>query len=265
MQLEALMAIDDAEELERMLRQVVERADPLAVYLFGSRARGDANVDSDYDLMIVVDDGVPDDKIGVRAGFALIKDRKIPMDAIVLRSRTFNERRHVPGTLSYEVEIEGVRLYPCGGDSRHRIDSTSRLSPVSVETVVREWVDRAVWHLPIIPRCMADVPERCAFHLQQAALKLTKAALVAHRIRPAKGEQVGLLAEQLSDEFPLRPRLLSLDPLSPYSWAYQEPVEPGTVLPPEPTAEAVARWYEEIQAIREDFERWLEQRAAEGG
>jgi hypothetical protein len=43
--------IDDPKELDRLVKQIVDKGDPIAIYLFGSRARGDADHDSDYDLM----------------------------------------------------------------------------------------------------------------------------------------------------------------------------------------------------------------------
>jgi predicted nucleotidyltransferase len=41
------------EIVEEMTRRVVARFDPLQVILFGSRARGDADEDSDVDLLVV--------------------------------------------------------------------------------------------------------------------------------------------------------------------------------------------------------------------
>ena len=39
--------------LERMVETIVAEVDPERIILFGSRARGDANADSDVDLMVV--------------------------------------------------------------------------------------------------------------------------------------------------------------------------------------------------------------------
>ena len=35
------------------MRRLVEAFDPVAIYLFGSRARGESADDSDYDVMLV--------------------------------------------------------------------------------------------------------------------------------------------------------------------------------------------------------------------
>ena len=39
--------------LERMVRAIVEEVDPEQVILFGSRARGDATAESDFDFIVV--------------------------------------------------------------------------------------------------------------------------------------------------------------------------------------------------------------------
>ena len=51
---------------ESLLSQVVAVFGPRRVILVGSRARGDARKDSDYDLVVVLDDGVPDELLSAR-------------------------------------------------------------------------------------------------------------------------------------------------------------------------------------------------------
>ncbi len=50
------MTITDA-DLTAMSARIVETVHPERIILFGSHARGDANEDSDIDLLVVVDDG----------------------------------------------------------------------------------------------------------------------------------------------------------------------------------------------------------------
>jgi predicted nucleotidyltransferase len=45
--------IDDA-VLQEMVTRLVTAFRPLRIYLFGSRARGEATEDSDYDLLVIV-------------------------------------------------------------------------------------------------------------------------------------------------------------------------------------------------------------------
>jgi predicted nucleotidyltransferase len=103
--------IDDPEELDRMVKQIVDKVDPAAIYLFGSRARGDAGADSDYDLMIVVPDGFPEGQANAVTAFSLVRDRRIPMDVTMSRTTRFATRRQQIGTLEYQVGREGIALY----------------------------------------------------------------------------------------------------------------------------------------------------------
>jgi len=94
-----------------MVRQIVERVDPVAIYLFGSRARGDADAESDYDLMIVVPDDFPAEQANTGTAFRAVEGRRIPMDVTMVRSSRFRVRSTQLGTLSYEVMKDGTLLY----------------------------------------------------------------------------------------------------------------------------------------------------------
>jgi uncharacterized protein len=103
--------IDDRRELDRMVSQVVAKVDPVAVYLFGSRARGDARADSDYDLLIIVPDDFPAGQANTVTAFSLVEGRRIPMDVAMSRETRFDTRRKQVGTLEYTVGREGTLLY----------------------------------------------------------------------------------------------------------------------------------------------------------
>jgi len=103
--------IDHPAELARLVKQIVAKVDPIAVYLFGSRARGDADVDSDYDLLIVVPDDFPAGKANTRTAFQCVQGRRIPMDVAMIRQSRFRERAGQLGTLSYQVSKDGILLH----------------------------------------------------------------------------------------------------------------------------------------------------------
>jgi uncharacterized protein len=103
--------IDHPDELDRMVRQIVAKIDPVAIYLFGSRARGDADADSDYDLLIIVPDEFPEGQANVVTAFSLVEGRRIPMDLTMSRTSRFATRRGQIGTLEYKVSREGVVLH----------------------------------------------------------------------------------------------------------------------------------------------------------
>jgi predicted nucleotidyltransferase len=100
--------IDHPEEFDRIVRRVVEAVDPIAVYLFGSRARGDADEDSDYDLMVIVSDDFPAEQTRPSNAFALVEGRTIPIDIALVRWSRFAERSRKVGTLSFEVSQDGM-------------------------------------------------------------------------------------------------------------------------------------------------------------
>lgn len=79
--------------------------------LFGSRARGDSGPDSDIDLLIVVDDDTPEEKVTLRAGFQARRSYHKPADVIPVREAMFRQNAPIPGTLSRAAVLDGVVVY----------------------------------------------------------------------------------------------------------------------------------------------------------
>lgn len=86
-----------------------------------------------------------------------------------------------------------------------------------------------------------------AYHCQQAAEKLVKAALVETRTVFPKTHDIGALVGLLPDSHPLKNQLADLSKLTPYGVAYRYPAEDSWELPPAATIEA---WKETIEDIR---------------
>ena len=99
------------EELRKLLDRIVPALAPEAVYLFGSRARGDAAPDSDYDLLVVVPDDTPREKTVLTATYRLTRGTGIPAEVIACRRSWFEKSRGQVGTLSYKATHEGILVH----------------------------------------------------------------------------------------------------------------------------------------------------------
>lgn len=252
--------IDDPEELDRVLHRLVGALRPVSIYLFGSRARGDAADDSDYDLMLVLADDAP--LHSPQAVWDTANSDRIDVNPFLTRAGAFSWRRHEVGTLEYEVQIDGIRLHPASGaDLRAGVARVGGRASMN-DKVVAEWLERVRRDLIMARKaCEGDdaVPDQAAYHVQQAAEKLTKAALVAHRVRPRKGHKIGEFAKRLPATFADRERFLALERFTKFVWMHRYPDE--TDAPePEPTVADVQAWIAEIEALKADFEHWLEAR-----
>jgi HEPN domain-containing protein len=128
--------------------------------------------------------------------------------------------------------------------------------------IVREWLSHvdddldAAWSCIRGPRAS---PKRAAYHVQQAAEKLLKAALVASGVSPPRTHDLEELAALMPDETPNRERLRGLKRFTVFAFAFRYPGE--DVLEPEPTHQEIDVWINDLTKLKADFERWLEQAA----
>jgi predicted nucleotidyltransferase len=97
--------------LSEMIRRLVGAFRPERIYLFGSRARGGAGPDSDYDLLMVVGSSSQPRCRLEQAAFRTLCGVGAPKDVIVLTSKEFNEKRQVVCSLAATVEREGRLVY----------------------------------------------------------------------------------------------------------------------------------------------------------
>lgn len=100
-----------ANDLDRAISRVVETMRPEAIYLFGSRARGDASTDSDYDLLVIVRDDAPLSSRSLEATARVARDPGVPLDIVPCRRSVFERKRDRVGTLSYSATHEGRLIY----------------------------------------------------------------------------------------------------------------------------------------------------------
>lgn len=101
----------DVAPIRSLLDRIISRWHPQQVWLFGSRARGDAASESDWDLFVVVDDGVDETELDPGIGRRLRRECGVRADVIPWRASEFTEFRDTPNTLAYSVANEGVLLH----------------------------------------------------------------------------------------------------------------------------------------------------------
>lgn len=94
-----------------LLDSVVAYFRPRRVIAFGSAARGDAGPDSDIDLLVILDDDAPPEKLTLAAGYEARRGYARAADVIPVTESTFERRRHVVGTISEAASHEGKVVY----------------------------------------------------------------------------------------------------------------------------------------------------------
>jgi predicted nucleotidyltransferase/HEPN domain-containing protein len=237
------------EPLERLIALIVQELHPEQVWLFGSRARGDAHSDSDYDLFVVVPDDTPREKIGLASTHQLARQAPMPVDVLACPRDVFAHERDLLGTLSYTVAREGVILY--GGD--HGLRPNSNSMPMAsggrrrtVTDVILRWLERADLDLRIVRNCLegpVPSPEGAAYHCQQAAEKIVKAGLITAGVHPPKEHNIGNLVQLLPSGNALVLVFRPLEPLSKYITAFRYPDDPEI---PVPSLQEIEVWLAQL-------------------
>ena len=100
----------DTRPIEQLLDRIISEFRPSEIRLFGSRARGEAEEASDWDLFVVVPDDLEaaDDLF---AGYRLRRETRTRADIVLCPVAEFREDRDTPNTLAYEAAHHGVTIY----------------------------------------------------------------------------------------------------------------------------------------------------------
>jgi Nucleotidyltransferase domain len=84
---------------------------PESIWLFGSRARGDARPDSDFDLLVVLRDGLPDEEYSHYAVARPVVACGLSCDIVPASCSTFAGEKDVNGSFVNAIVSEGREIY----------------------------------------------------------------------------------------------------------------------------------------------------------
>lgn len=96
--------------LQEMIQRITTTGNPQKIILFGSRARGDARPDSDYDLLLIEPSDQPRHRRAARYRRALI-GLAPAKDILVWTPEEVAEWRDVPNAFITAAIKEGIVLY----------------------------------------------------------------------------------------------------------------------------------------------------------
>ena len=99
----------DLAPIKALIAVILEHCKPVSVWLFGSRAKGQAREDSDWDLLVVLPDDTPEEEMFDKLPASqLHRLTKVNADVVYCNDTEFAEATSVPNTLAYEIARTGV-------------------------------------------------------------------------------------------------------------------------------------------------------------
>ena len=231
-----------------LLDPVIDYFKPQRVILFGSRARGEAGRDSDIDLLVVVDDDTPTEKLTWRDGFEAHRLRRAA-DIFPMRAETFDRDRAIVNTLAAEADIDGIVVY---GSPKESCMKTP--DPRARWQAVDDWLAVASEDRRVAALCLAAEPPLrgvAAFHCQQAVEKLLKGFLTLAGKRGGKTHSLKQLGTAAATSFPEIAELVAAArDWSNWAVDFRYPARRGRTKPP-PDADELRRALEVIDALAE--------------
>lgn len=95
-----------------MVARIVEVLHPVQVWLFGSRARGEARPDSDWDFMAILPDEAPEADLDICSVWQRLRDLRLQRVEVFTMTRSdFEEWNRSLGTLAEIVASTGVVVH----------------------------------------------------------------------------------------------------------------------------------------------------------
>lgn len=99
-----------SEQLDEVVRRIVEAAHPLKIILFGSAARGDGGPESDLDVLVVMPNGTHR-RHTAQDLYQRLVGIEIGVDIVVATPADLEKHKHTIGLIYKSVLRDGKELY----------------------------------------------------------------------------------------------------------------------------------------------------------
>ena len=212
-----------------MTERIVRDFDPLQIILFGSQARGDADRDSDIDLLVVFSELTDKRKTAIDINRALA-DLPVAKDIIVSTPEELERGRPRIGSVLRYAQQEGKVLWK-SRSAAARYDTPNKEVKSTMATADRladtaRWLRYAEEDLITAETYLKDPrvpPRQSCWHAQQAAEKALKAVLIFLQIDFRRTHDLNVLRDLLPESWQLKTALPNLEDLNRWAIAARYP------------------------------------------
>jgi uncharacterized protein len=108
--MEAITALPNQDQLDEIVRRIVDAVHPLRIILFGSAARGQTGPYSDFDLLVVMPDGTHR-RHTAQGLHSHLGGIPTPVDILVTTPSLLERHRDNIGLIYRTVLLEGKEIY----------------------------------------------------------------------------------------------------------------------------------------------------------
>lgn len=97
--------------LSDLLKRLIDVYSPRQIYLYGSRVWGTPQIDSDFDIFVIVESSEFDQAERIRIGTRALIGTGYNVDLLILTEKEIITRKDHPSTLTHKVLTKGIKLY----------------------------------------------------------------------------------------------------------------------------------------------------------
>jgi predicted nucleotidyltransferase len=109
---DAISHVEPPSLLSHMVARIVDVLHPVQVWLFGSRARGQARPDSDWDMMAILPDDAPEQDLDLMSVWGRLRDLRLQrLELFTMTQSEFDAWKDALGTLAEIVASTGIVVY----------------------------------------------------------------------------------------------------------------------------------------------------------